>query len=65
MTNAPTGAVTAAACDKYYVYRPMLDLIGKSEGTDKGRGYNEMLASGAHASSAVDQIDALQRTWLR
>jgi hypothetical protein len=30
MTNAPSGAA-----DKYYVYRPMLDLLGRSEGTDK------------------------------
>jgi len=33
MTNAPAGAG-----DRYYVHRPMLDLIGKSEGTGKGRG---------------------------
>jgi muramidase (phage lysozyme) len=32
--------------DKYYVYRPLLDLIGYTEGTDKGRGYNETLAYG-------------------
>lgn len=33
--------------DKYHVCRPLLDLIGKSEGTDKGRGYNETLGYGA------------------
>ena len=38
--TAPQGA------DKYYVYRPLLDLIGLSEGTDKGRGYNETLGYG-------------------
>lgn len=32
--------------DKYYVYRPLLGLIGLFEGTDKGRGYNETLAYG-------------------
>ena len=32
--------------DKFYVYRPLLDLLGKSEGTDKGDGYNETLAYG-------------------
>lgn len=25
--------------DKFYVYRPLLDLIGFTEGTDKGDGY--------------------------
>lgn len=32
--------------DKFYVYRPLLDLIGFTEGTDKGDGYNETLAYG-------------------
>ncbi|MGI2031938.1 hypothetical protein ACRQ1B_06050 [Rhizobium panacihumi] len=32
--------------DRYYVYRPLLDLIGFTEGTDKGDGYNETLAYG-------------------
>jgi muramidase (phage lysozyme) len=32
--------------DKYYVYRPLLDLIGYTEGTDEGDGYNETLAYG-------------------
>lgn len=32
--------------DKFYVYRPLLDLIGFTEGTDKGEGYNETLAYG-------------------
>jgi len=58
--------------DKYYVYRPMLDLIGNSEGTDKGRGYNETLAYGAYTGGDVDlvsmtlaQIDTLQTKMLR
>src|SRR5690606_37664720 len=62
MTNAPSGAA-----DRYAVYRPMLDLLGKSEGTDKGRGYNETLAYGAYTGGNVDlvgmtlkQIDDLQ-----
>lgn len=64
--------------DKYYVYRPMLDLLGKSEGTDwnprrkRGRGYNETLAYGALTAGDVDlvsmtlsQVDALQTKMLR
>lgn len=45
--------------DKYYVYRPMLDLLGKSEGTDppKGRGYNETLSYGAFTGGDVDLIN--------
>ena len=46
MPNVPTGAATAAARDKYYVYRPFLNLVGTSEGTDKGDGYNETLGYG-------------------
>lgn len=58
--------------DKYHVYRPLLDLIGKSEGTDKGRGYNETLAYGAYTGGDVDlvsmtltQVDGLQTKMLR
>lgn len=72
MLNVPTGAATAAAHDKYYVYRPMLELIGTSEGTDKGRSYNETLNYGAYTGGAVnlvgmtlDQIDALQTKMLQ
>ncbi len=69
--NVPIGAATAAARDKYWVYRPVLDLIGKSEGTDKGRGYNETLGYGAYTggdqdlvSMTLDQIEALQTRML-
>ena len=41
MTN-----VLARGAAPYAVYRPVLDLIGKSEGADKGRGYNETLGYG-------------------
>lgn len=58
--------------DKYYVYRPFLDLLGLSEGTDKGRGYNETLSYGAFTGGDVDltamtldEIDALQTKMLR
>lgn len=58
--------------DKYYTYRPMLDLIGRSEGTDKGRGYNETLAYGALTGGNVDlvnmtlaKVDLLQGEMLR
>lgn len=66
--------------DKYYVYRPLLDLIGFTEGTDKGDGYNETLAYGAMLDGvktpkgkapnvvlldmSLDQIDALQSKML-
>lgn len=57
--------------DKYHVYRPMLDLIGFTEGTDKGDGYNETLAYGAYTGGDValvrmtlDQVDALQTKML-
>ena len=58
--------------DKYYVYRPLLDLIGFTEGTDKGRKYNETLAYGAYTGGDVkltamtlDEIDALQTRMLK
>lgn len=64
--------------DKYYVYRPLLDLIGMTEGTDvrrggaAARGYNETLAYGALTGGNVDlvsmtltQIDALQTRMLQ
>lgn len=57
--------------DKYFVYRPLLDLIGYTEGTDKGDGYNETLAYGAYTGGDVDlvnmtldQVDALQTKML-
>ena len=67
MTNAPSGAG-----DRYYVYRPMLDLIGFTEGTDKGDGYNETLSYGAYTGGDVDlvsmtlkELDALQTKMLQ
>jgi muramidase (phage lysozyme) len=75
MTNAPSGAG-----DRYYVYRPILDLIGKSEGTDKGRGYNETLGYGIMLDGKVtkgkgptidlvsmtrDQVDVVQTRMLK
>ena len=58
--------------DKYHVYRPLLDLIGLTEGTDKGDGYNETLAYGALTGGDVnlvgmtlDEIDKLQLRMLR
>lgn len=57
--------------DKYYVYRPLLDLIGYTEGTDEKRGYNETLAYGAYTGGDVDlvsmtlaQVDDLQTKML-
>lgn len=50
----------------------ILDLIGKTEGTDKARGYNETLGYGAFTGGdknlvdmTLDQIDALQTRMLR
>lgn len=58
--------------DKYYTYRPLLDLIGYTEGTDKGDGYNETLAYGAYTGGDVNlvgmtlgEIDNLQTKMLR
>lgn len=58
--------------DKYFVYRPLLNLIGTTEGTDKGRGYNETLAYGRLTggdvdlvSMTLDEIDALQTRMLK
>lgn len=59
--------------DKYYVYRPLLDLIKKTEGTAKPkREYNETLAYGAYTGGNVElvkmtlaQVDVLQTEMLR
>ena len=71
-SRLPTGAANPAAPDKYHVYRPLLDLIGFAEGTDRKRGYNETLAYGAYAGGDVDlvgmtlqEIDALQTRMLK
>ncbi|ADZ70101.1 transmembrane protein [Polymorphum gilvum] len=57
--------------DPFYIYRPLLDLIGRSEGTDRGRGYNETLGYGAFSGGdhdlvamTLDQIDELQTAML-
>lgn len=75
MTNVPSGAG-----DRFAVYRPVLDLLGKSEGTDKGRGYNETLGYGMMLDGKVTkgkgptvvlclmtrhQVDALQGRMLK
>ena len=71
-TITPQSAAPDAARDKYHVYRPMLDLIGFAEGTDRKRGYNETLAYGAFTGGDVDlvamtleAIDALQTRMLK
>lgn len=59
--------------DKYFVYRPMLNLIQKFEGTapPRGRGYNETLDYGAYTGGTVElvkmtlnQVDTLQTKML-
>lgn len=57
--------------DPFFTYRPVLDLLGNSEGTDKGRGYNETLAYGEYTGGdrelvamTLDQIDELQTAML-
>ncbi len=71
-TNVPIGAANPAAPDKYHVYRPMLDLIGLTEGTDRKRGYNETLGYGTYTGGNVNlvamtlrEIDALQTKMLK
>lgn len=58
--------------DKYYVYRPLLDLIAKTEGTGPHDNYNETLNYGAYTGGDVSlvtmtlaQIDALQTKMLK
>lgn len=43
--------------DKYYVYRPLLTLIGVSEGTLNHRGYNETLGYGKFTGGDVVLVD--------
>jgi len=57
--------------DPFYNYRPLLDLIGHSEGTDRKRGYNETLGYGAYTygdhdlvDMTLDEIDQLQTVML-
>jgi muramidase (phage lysozyme) len=57
--------------DKFNVYRPLLDLIGLSEGTDRKRGYNETLGYGAYTGGdrnlvamTLIQIEVLQTAML-
>lgn len=71
-TNMPMDAAHPAAPDKYHVYRPLLDLIGLAEGTDRRRSYNETLGYGAYTGGDVNlvamtlkQIDALQTKMLK
>jgi len=58
-------------------YKPILDLIGMGEGTDRGRGYNETLGYGKFTKTpdnptgavnltgmTLDQIDKLQKDML-
>ena len=70
--NVLSGAAKSAAPDKYHVYRPMLDLIGFAEGTDRKRGYNETLAYRVYTGGDVNlvgmtlqEIDALQTKMLK
>lgn len=59
--------------DKYFVYRPLLDLISRAEGTaPPKRNYNETLGYGAYTGGNVNlvtmtlkQVDALQTSMLR
>lgn len=58
--------------DRFHVYRPMLDTIGFSEGTDKGDGYNETLGYGDYTGGDVDlvsmslaEVDRLQGRMLK
>jgi muramidase (phage lysozyme) len=53
-------------------YKPILDLIGYSEGTDRARGYNETLSYGAFTGGDVNlvnmtlrEVEALQTKMLK
>ena len=70
--TTPQSAAPDAARDKYHVYRPLLDLIGFAEGTDRKRAYNETLGYGDFTGGDVDlvamtleAIDALQTRMLK
>ncbi|EKF16940.1 membrane protein [Nitratireductor pacificus] len=73
-------SMKGTAMDKYHVYRPVLDLLGRSEGTDKGDGYNETLGYGIMLDGRVskgkgtdvvltrmtlDQVDQMQTRMLK
>ncbi|RWQ47001.1 MAG: hypothetical protein EOS82_21145, partial [Mesorhizobium sp.] len=84
--NGPIGANTTAKTNRLGYINPdidparfgrtssnqFLDLVGRAEGTDRGRGYNETLGYGAFTggdrnltSMSLDQIDALQKQMLQ
>jgi muramidase (phage lysozyme) len=68
------------APDSFYSFRPIFDLLGLSEGTDKGDGYNETLSYGAMldgvrtrgkglditlTDKTLSEIDAIQTKMLK
>ncbi|MER9221916.1 tape measure protein [Mesorhizobium sp. M0644] len=84
--TGPIGANTTAKTDRLGYINPdinparfgptssnrFLDLIGRAEGTDRGRGYNETLGYGKFTGGpqkltgmSLDQIDALQKRMLQ
>lgn len=73
VTRSQAGTSAVKSSDpKVRTVAPILDLLGKSEGTDKGRGYNETLGYGAYTGGNVDlvnmtlgQIDRLQTSMLK
>lgn len=73
MNRTISNGAAISSADKYYVYRPLIDLIGITEGTapPKGGGYNETLNYGAYTggdvklvSMTLDQVDSLQTRML-
>lgn len=69
---APTPVAQPTGEDLFYAFRPLFNLLGRSEGTDRGRGYNETLAYGAYTGGPVNlvgmtlaQVDALQTRMLK
>lgn len=65
------GDAPAAAGEAAGAYKPVLDLIGRAEGTDKRRGYNETLGYGKFTGGdqnltgmSLKEIDALQTKML-
>ncbi len=76
-SGTPSSHVEANPAPADAWYKPILDLIGMGEGTDRGRGYNETLGYGKFTKTpdnptgamnltgmTLDQIDKLQKDML-
>jgi len=71
IVDGATRTASAVSDDRTRKASPVLDLLGHTEGTDKGRGYNETLGYGRYTGGDVDlvnmtlgEIDTLQTRML-